>query len=75
MHKTTRVYERPANLMHRHLKASIDVSVKNALTITDIRYIQKYLYRARSEQLPKLPMNILTIHLALNYIDCITNEN
>jgi len=36
--------------MHRHLKESIDVSDKNTLTITDIRYIKNNLYRARSEQ-------------------------
>ncbi|XP_022159928.1 esterase E4-like [Myzus persicae] len=72
---TQELYERPAKLMHRHLKESIDFSVKSTLTITDIRYIKNNLYRARSEQLPKLPTNILTVHSALNAIDCITNEN
>jgi accessory gene regulator protein AgrB len=39
--------------MHRHLKESIDITVKSTLTITDIRYIKNNLYRALSEQLPK----------------------
>ncbi|KAE9523833.1 hypothetical protein AGLY_015721 [Aphis glycines] len=63
---TQELYERPAKLMNRYLKESIDVSVKNTLTITDIRYIKNNLYRARSEQLPKLPTSILTVHSALN---------
>jgi hypothetical protein len=72
---TQELYERPAKLMHRHLKESIDISAKCTLTITDIRYIKNNLHRTRSEQLPKLPTNILTFHLALNAINCITNEN
>ncbi|XP_025405326.1 uncharacterized protein LOC112679648 [Sipha flava] len=72
---TQELFEKPAKLMHRHLKECIDISVKSTLTITDIRYMNYNLYRARSEQLPKLATNILTVHSALNAIDCITNEN
>lgn len=72
---TQELYERPVKLMHRHLKEIINVSVKSTLTITDIRYIKYNLYRARSEQLLKLPTNILTVHSALNSIDCSTIEN
>jgi hypothetical protein len=32
-------------IMHRHLKESINISVKSTLTITDIRYIKNNLYR------------------------------
>jgi hypothetical protein len=51
--RTQELYERPAKLMHRHLKESIDISVKSTLKITDIHYVKNNLYRARSEQLPK----------------------
>ncbi|XP_025421089.1 uncharacterized protein LOC112691152 [Sipha flava] len=71
---TQELFERPAKQMHRHLKESIDISVKSTLAIIGIRYIKNYLYRAQSEQLPKLPTNILNVHSALNAIDCITNE-
>jgi hypothetical protein len=72
---TQELYGRPAKLIHRNLIESIDISVKSTLTITDIHYIKNNLYRTRREQLPKLPTNILTVHSALNAIDCITNEN
>lgn len=62
-------------LMHRLLKENIDVSVKNMLTITNIRSIKYNIYRARNEKLPKLLTNILTIHSTFNSIDCNLNKN
>lgn len=67
-----------SDVTHDHDTPSEEIlnrQIVNTLTINDVRCIKNNVYRARSEELPKSPTNISTVHLALNSIDCITNEN
>jgi len=47
-----KLYERPAELTHRHFKENMNVNVKCTLIYTDIHCTKNNVYQARSEQLP-----------------------
>jgi len=48
-------------LIHQQLKENIYFSVKNALTITDVRCVKNNSYLSRNEKLPTFPTNILIV--------------